>query len=486
VHNGWISFEAEGEIGSSVLLSFFEAMDGDRIQWPDGCNNALSFRLGSERTKFESFFPYGVRYIAVHHTGGDVTLSDLRILNATCCGTRQGSLISSDIMHTAIYRIATQCLESGTDDTYTDCPTFEQVNWNFDNRYTGQADFVTGPNPEIARNSILLFAEDPECQGLVTSQTPTAWRTQPIPLWSFAWIEWCWDYYWYTGDETFAVDIFPVVAKGIDEAVSRINARGLMEWSGVWHFSEWGRGRDDSHAINSAEQAGLVSAMTAAEKLAKIAKSDWSCAAARKGLIKAVNKYLWDAKKNRYVDSLHEDGKHSPVSSQLTNAMMANTGIASKEWSAKLALEIASGKSRLLPYGSPYGLLPVLELLSREGHTEKMFEIIAHHWGDIVVKGDGTTWEHFAEYGHGSWPTRSRCHPFSAYVLKFYVRDFLGIEALSPGFAKVRIDPRPPEALTFCQGSVPVPSGIVNIQWKRQGDKLDVIVDAPADIQVVK
>ena len=485
VHNGWISFEADGDPGATVMLSFFEAMDGDRIQWPDGCNNALSVNLAEGRLKFESFFPYGVRYIAVH-TQGDTTVSNLRVLNATCCGVRQGSLVASDLLHSAIYRIATQCLESGTDDTYTDCPTFEQVNWNFDNRYTSQADFLTGPNPEIARNSILLFAEDPACHGLVNSQTPSAWMTQPIPLWSFAWLEWCWDYYWSTGDEKFVHDIFPAVARGIDDAIGRIGSRGLMEWPGVWHFSEWGHGRDDSHAINSAEQAGLVSAMNAAEKLAKVAKADWSCSSARKSLIKAVNKHLWDAKRHSYADSLHEDGKLSPVSSQLTNAMMANSGIASKEWSAKLAKDIVGGKSRLLPYGSPYGLLPILELLNQEGETDSLFEIIAHRWGDMVIAGDGTTWEHFAEYGHGSWPTRSRCHPFSTYIIKYYVRNFLGIEALSPGFAKVRVDPRPPKSLKFCQGAIPVPDGIVNVQWKRKDGKIDIIVDAPAGISVVK
>ena len=55
-----------------LIFSMFEAIKEDPhvvIHWP-GMNNALSYRPASgTHCSFESFFAYGVRYIAIHHTG---------------------------------------------------------------------------------------------------------------------------------------------------------------------------------------------------------------------------------------------------------------------------------------------------------------------------------------------------------------------------------------------------------------------------------
>ena len=65
---------------------------------------------------------------------------------------------------------------------------------------------------------------------------------------------------------------------------------------------------------------------------------------ARRGIIRAVNRHLWNPQRGYYTDSLHADGTQSPVSSQLTNAMVALHGIGSAAWSRRLALDLADGK----------------------------------------------------------------------------------------------------------------------------------------------
>jgi hypothetical protein len=487
VQNGWIAFEAEGPPGSAVLLSFFEAMEGTRIQWPDGCNNGMIYRLAGGRQRFESFFPYGVRYIALHEIGGAVRVEDLRLLKATCSGVRQGFIQTGDPLLDGIYAISAQSVESGTDDTQTDCPTFEQVNWNFDNRLCSLADLLIQGNANITRNAIALFAEEPRRKGLVDSQTPTEWRKRPIPLWSFNWICWCWDYYWATGDVDFVRKIFPAVTEGIEDALGRIGPLGLFAWPGIWHFTEWAHGRDDDQAINTAEQAGLVAALDAAGRMAKAIGSPWQRRAARSGLIRAVNRHLWNPARGCYADSLHDDGKQSPVSSQLTNAMLALHGIGSATWSRRLALDLARDKRPdLLPIGSPYGLYHILELLDQHGQVEAIFRHVRHRWGDMVRAGDGTTWEMFAEHSHGAWPTRSRCHPFSAYVVKYFAKYLLGLEMLAPGYAKVCIRPRPPKGIASCHGAVPTPQGLLQVSWRKEGKRIRTDVSRPDAIKVVR
>lgn len=469
VNNGWLSFEANGRSDSRLLFSFFEGIDEGsplRIHWAYGAENALVYRFSDGPQKFESFHPYGVRYIAIHHTGSEaLQLSNLRVLTATCGSRQQGYLRCSDPMLNEIYAIATQTVISSVDDTFTDCPTFEQVNWNFDNRTAFLGEILTCANTAVARNSIALFAEDPEFTGLVRSQYPSTWDNF-IPLFSLHWIMWCRDYVELTSDLEFGRQMFPRVRAGIEEALAKIGERGLLEWEGVWHFIEWGRGRDDGHAICGVEQAGLAGALEAALRLAHLLGENvteiWS--EARTALIEAINRELWDESRGAYADSLHADGTKSTVSSQTTNALMGIYGVADEARARAIAQRIVDKDPALLAYESPYGLYYVLELFDRFEMVEPIFAAIRHRWGDMVRDGDRTTWETFAEYGgHGGFPTRSRCHPFAAYVIKYLVKYLLGVKTWCYGESPVAGKAKLPSGVSFSCGAVPGPSGLLRI-----------------------
>ncbi|MGI5869510.1 MAG: alpha-L-rhamnosidase [Kiritimatiellia bacterium] len=472
VHNGWLAFTARGREGSRLIFSFFEGFQEGlswRPQWTFGSENALTYRLADGVRSFESFHPYGVRYIAIHHTGEhSVSLSDLRVLTANCGSRNQGCLRCSDPLLNDVYEIGVQSVISGMDDTFIDCPTFEQVNWNCDNRAAFLGESLTCGNREVARHSIELFAEDPGFTGLVRSQYPSTWDAF-IPVYSFHWILWCRDYADATGDLDFIRRLFPRIRAGVEEALGKINAQGLFEWSDVWHFVEWGHGRDDEHAVCSAEQAGLAGALEAAGDLAeRLGEPDGAAwRASRDRLVEAINRELWDESRQAYVDSLHEDGKPSEVASQTVNAMMGIYGVASEARARALADRILAGDKALLPYGSPFGLYYILELYDRLGWVEPIFAAIRHRWGDMVRDGDRTTWEHFAEFGYGEFPTRSRCHPFAAYVVKYLAKYLLGVRPPPGGTGDWRIEPNPPADVTFCRGAVPTSDGIVRVDWER-------------------
>jgi len=485
IQNGWIAFDGVGSAGSRLILGMFEALESEaplKILWPKGCNNAVAYTLRRGSQSFETFFAYGVRYLAIHHSGKDpVRLENLRVLTANCGSVRNGSLRSSDGELNSIYSICQQTTISGVDDTFTDCPTFEAVNWNFDNRAAYLGEVWTCGNAAVARNSIELFAEDPRFKGLVNSQYPSTWLASPIPLWSLHWIMWCWDYFWFTGDRAFLERIMPRVIAGIEEVLSRLGPRKLLEWPGAWHFIEWNQGRDDNHALMSAEQAGLAGALEAAVRIVRFVDGDASARArrwsvAREELIAAINSTLWDEARGAYIDSLHEDGKPSAVSSKATNAAMIVYGVASPERTRLLAVRIAANDSPLLSYGSPYGLFYMLEALDKVGDKETIFGYIRRVWGEMLAAGDGTTWEEA-----GPLP-RSRCHPYSAYVTKYLVKYLLGIEVSKPGFREFSVHPNPPRAITRCSGAVPTPAGLIRVEWRLGDGGMNLHVDHPAEL----
>jgi len=241
---------------------------------------------------------------------------------------------------------------------------------------------------------------------------------------------------------------------------------------------EWGHGRDDDHAICSVEQAGLAGALDAAVRVAELLDEEdakpW--AEARTALVAAINRELWDDERCAYADSLHADGSRSSVSSQTTNAMMGIYGVADEAQAEALARRILDNDPALLSYGSPYGLYYVLELFDRFEMVDAIFDRVRHRWGDMVLAGDRTTWEVFAEFGgHGGFPTRSRCHPFAAYVIKYFAKYLLGIRPVATGFARCIVKPHPPAGMDFCRGAIPTPHGLIETSWRLQGGKQIVV-----------
>jgi len=124
------------------------------------------------------------------------------------------------------------------------------------------------------------------------------------------------------------------------------------------------------------------------------------------------------------------------------------------------------------------GLFYVLEFLDQQGKVDAIFHLIAEKWGKIVEVGDKTIWEHFPEFGYPRFPTRSRCHPFGAYILKYYVKYILGIESSAPGLGRVSFQPRPPAGLTYCEGTVPSSRGDLRVRWAKQGKKMELHYEA--------
>jgi hypothetical protein len=259
-----------------------------------------------------------------------------------------------------------------------------------------------------------------------------------------------------------------------------------MEWNGVWHFIDWAHGRDDEHAVNAAEQAGLLAAMDVAGKIAAVLGRRADFAQARASLTRAIRRRLWNPARRCFVNSLHEDGRLSASCSQATNAIMALYGAADAGWSKKLAESLRRGRNPLAEPGSAIGYYYLFELLDRYGHGEPILAAVGRRWGEMLAAGDGTTWEMFSDFNKSSWPTRSRCHPYGAYVVKYLVKYILGVQSLAPGFATVRVAPRPPREMNSCQGSVVTPHGLLRVSWRRKGRGFDLRVDAPKGVKVTK
>ncbi len=499
VNNGWLSFKAFGQTGGKFIFSFFEALEFGppvQINWPEACNNALTYRLRDGWQDFESFFAYGVRYVVVYYEGPRAAaLKDLRIFTANCGGLARGAFLSDNIGLNAIYAMCEQTLISATDDTLTDCPTYEAVNWNFDNRLGTMADLATFRNISILKNTIEQYAHDPYYPGLVRSHYPSAWENR-IPVFSFHWIILCEEFHRHTGDDQFLQNVFGQVASGLAEGLAMIDSSGLLIWPAAenpWHIIDWNMNRDDDgHPIVSAEQGMFLGTLAAGEYLAKASglkeanklAQQWK--KARLKLLETIHRKLWRADLDAYADSIHADGKLSDVTSQASNSILATYGLGSPAWRKRLAKRISEKDPAMLASTSPMGMFYVLEFLDQCEAQEAIFQIILEEWLPMVKAGDATAWEHFPQFANLRWPTRSRCHPFAAYILKYYAKYVMGARLSGKNMSEVTFRPQPPKGVTECRGVIPTAHGVIRTGWKRNGTRITSSIEIPQGITLKK
>jgi len=492
VQNGWLAFKCFGTKGSQLILSLVEAIDHGppvALNWPGPCNNSLRYELREGWQEFESFFAYGGRYVVIHHSGGKpVDLTSIEILSANCGKLPQGAFLSDHAMINAIYALCEQTLISSTDDTLTDCPTYEAVNWNFDNRLGTMADLVTMRNIPLLRNTIEQYTRDPQYPGLVRSHTPSAWDNR-IPAFCFHWILLCQEFFQHTGDKQFLNAVFPQVAAGLSEGLAMIDANGLLLWpqeEHPWHIIDWHPDRDDEERpFISAEQALFIGALEAGARMTTRSAHvrQWNEAANKLRVV--AHKRFWVPERDAYADSIHADGSLSMVSSQASNAVLGIYGVGTSAWRSRLLQRLQDTECDLLPFGSPMGLFYILEFFDANHQVDAIFEMILRKWSQMVEAGDKTAWEHFPEHENKRFPTRSRCHPFSTYILKYYQKYLLGIEPIGLGMSQIRFQPNPPRMIGKVQGVLPTSRGPVRVSWKRKGSKLHSTITTPEGVRQI-
>ena len=148
---------------------------------------------------------------------------------------------------------------------------------------------------------------------------------------------------------------------------------------------------------------------------------------------------------------------------------------------------------------TPYFTYYVLEALSQTDQDARALRTIREDWGGMVKLGGTSTWEYFrpqwaktlqpnsqppAVSNPSVGPFISLCHPWSAGATAWLSDHVLGATPLSPGYRKCQIKPFVGD-LKWASGAVPTPRGLIAVQWKKVGAKLNLSFKAPSSTQIV-
>ena len=465
---GYHEFEIDAPAGTIVDDHNFEFIQRDgRINLAEGMQNSFRYVCRDGLQRYRTFVRRGFRYswLTFRNFKRPIRIRFVRVLMSTYPVARQGDFACSDPLLNRIWEVGAHSVRCCSEDTYTDCPTYEQTHWVGDARNEALVDLTVNGDARLSRHCWIQAGRSLDRSPLVESHVPSGWQNI-LPAWSFLWMRWAYEHYMLTGDKALGREMIAFLDRNVRGIEQHINDQGLFEIA-AWNMFDWAPMDTPRFGVvthqNCLAVLGLRQAAELAKRIGQEKKAaQWSQLA--DSLRRAINRRLWSEQKRAYVDCVHEDGKPSKVFSQQTQTAAYISGVAAGERAQRCRSIIQKAPPGFVKAGSPFFMFFLLEALEREGRFAELIDTIRGYWGKQIEAGATTFWEMY--HPEQERMTRSHCHGWSAAPTFFLTQNVLGIRPLEPGYAKVRIAPQPAD-LTWAQGRVPTPRGIVECQWTR-------------------
>ncbi|MCL5097533.1 MAG: alpha-L-rhamnosidase N-terminal domain-containing protein [Candidatus Omnitrophica bacterium] len=483
---GYYQFELIADAGVCVDIDGVEyiAPDG-RIQHTLGNRNGLRYITKQGLNHFISLKSRSGRYIFVtlRNQKSPVQLCNLSLVESTYPVNYLGSFACSDARLNEVWDISTRTLKLCMEDTFVDCPLYEQTLWVGDARNESLLAYGVFGATDIARRCILLADQSLERYPIVGCQVPSSWDCL-LPAWSFLWGISTWDYYWETGDKTFLRQIYPDVIRNLKGAEKFVNDRDLFSGP-FWNMFDW-TGADQSQktvlhnsmfmvgAINAAlEEAGVLDDSTYTAWLEQL----------RARLIKGINQ-LWDPAKGAYPDAIRDDGSISPSTCQHTSFLSILYNIIPPADLDAAKRNLTQPPPNMIKIGSPFAMLYLYETYEKLGMDDQIIQSIYKNYLPMLESGASTVWESFPSgtTGSGGFPTRSHCHGWSSAPTLYLPRIILGVKETTAGGASCQISPHL-NGLQWAHGRVESARGPIEVSWTRTGDTLEVTYQVPGGVK---
>ncbi len=448
--------------------------------------NGITYVTRSGTNRFTSLKRRSGRYIFItfQNQKSPIRIRKLQLIESTYPVNSIGSFHCSDSRLDNIWEISERTLKLCMEDTYTDCPLYEQTLWVGDARNEALFAFPVFGATDIARRCIRLAGQSLERFPITGCQVPSGWECI-LPAWSFLWGISVWDYYWYSGDKEFLQEVWQWVVQNLKGAESLIGKDGLFS-APMWNMFDWS-GIDDNHDTVLHCSMLIVGAIEAAVKCAEILNDEknkkW-LQNFRKKLVININK-LWDSEKKSYRDSIHNNRKLSKSTSQHTSFLAILYDIIESENYEAALNNILNPPKKMIKVGAPFAILYFYEALEKVGKEDEIIKSIYESFLPMLEADATTVWETFpsSNFRPGEFPTRSHCHAWSSAPLYFLNRIVLGIKQSAIGGKEFKVSPRL-NGLTWAKGTVATISGPLFVSWKLIENKLMVHIKSPENVKV--
>ncbi|WP_168123126.1 family 78 glycoside hydrolase catalytic domain [Paenibacillus sp. HB172176] len=493
--SGYLRFEADAPAGTTFDFYGYEYMKDGWRQDTYILDNTLRYVCKEGRQSYESPVRRGLRYLMVTVSGATrpVRLYGVQILQSNYPVAEIGRFHSSDPLLNDIWEISKHTTRLCMEDTFVDCPAYEQAFWVGDSRNEALVNYYVFGETDMVKHCLELVPGSRFQTPLYADQVPSGWSSV-IPNWTFFWAIACLEFAEHTGDKAFAKEIWPKVRFTLEHYLEKLDERGLLFIRG-WNLLDWAPIDQPRNGVVTHQNAIFARTLKAAARLAEAAGTGEEGAvftAAGDALAAAINEHLWDDERQAYIDCIHADGRRSKTFSIQTQVIAFLNGIAEGGRKRCIAGYLEHPPKDFVQIGSPFMAFFYYEALEELGRYDLMLDDIRGNFGQMIEHEATTCWEMYPDSAvnrpNPKMLTRSHCHAWSAAPGYFLGTSVLGVRQASSGWASVRVAPQPGD-LTWARGAVPLPGGgRIDVSWRlTEADgrrEFELEVRAPEAIQV--
>lgn len=491
--SGFIGLELDAPAGTVVDVYGLEYRNGDYSQHTYWLDNTFRYICREGRQRYLSPVRRGLRYIVltVRGNAAPVKLHEIYMNQSTYPVAETGAFRCSDSLLNEIWEISRHTTRLCMEDTFVDCPAYEQVFWVGDSRNEALVNYYTFGATEIVKRCLNLVPGSADVTPLYMDQVPSGWASV-IPNWTFFWVIACEEFVQHTGDIAFAGRIWPAVRHTLRHYLTHLDNSGLLNMKG-WNMLDWAPIDQPNDGIVTHQNLFLVKAMRHAVALATACgaadeAAEAGFAARADALAQAINERLWDEERQAYLDCIHADGRRSDIFSMQTQVIAYLCEVAQGARRATLDAYLGEPPAGFVQIGSPFMSFFYYEALVKSGKQARILDDIRLNFGNMIANGATTCWEMYPNFAENranpQQLTRSHCHAWSAAPGYFLGTNVLGVRRLEAGWRAVEIAPQP-SGLAWANGAVPLPQGgRIGVSWRMTGNRMKLRIEHPQDVRL--
>jgi len=390
---------------------------------------------------------------------------------------------SNDSSLEQIWTIGWRTARLDAHDTYMDTPYWERLQYVGDTRIQALISYTVAGDDRLGRQAIEAFSDSRTTDGLTQSRYPSSLR-QMIPTFSLMWVGMVHDFWMYRGDAEFVRRQVAGTRTALDWFLQRQRADGLLEKIAWWPFVDWGA--DFVDGVPPQEEDGGSAPMTlqlveALRYGAELERAFGEAAVAEKyeraaaRAADAVLKLCWNEEYGLLADTPGQ--KHFSQHANILGVWLDVIPRArQKEVLQKILLKsdarVTEGDlGPTMTIATYYFRFYLARAIEHTGMGDEYLKLLGP-WREMMAMGL-TTWAESPE------PTRSDSHAWSAHPNFDLLRIVAGIRPKSAGFETIVIEPHL-EGLREVKGGMPIPRGMVEVEYKRTPKGVEARVKLPA------
>jgi len=494
VVTGWVRLSVAGPAGHTVTLRHAEVLTPTGEPEYETLRTALAtdrytLRGGGAPEVWEPAFTFhGFRFVEVSGWPGELDLADLTAVVIHSDMVRTGWLETSDPLLSRLHENVVWSMRGNFVGVPTDCPQRdERLGWTGDlHAFAPTAAFLYDVRGVLGSWLADLAAEQAE-KGYVPWVVPdvASHPSAPTALWSDAAVGVPWALYREYGDVEVLRRAWPSMTAFVAQVEAALDADGL--WGSGYQFGDWldpDAPADD--ASDGKTDRHLVATAYFVETTRQMAE-----AAGALGLVDASARYaslgerVRNAFRHEYVAASGRLVSESATAYALAICFGLVEGPQRDRAGARLAELVKKADYRVSTgfAGTPL----VAHALTDTGHLDTAYLLMTERECPSflypVTMGATTVWERWDSIRPDGTLNSTGMTSLNHYALgsiaAWMHRVIGGLEALEPGYGRMRIAPRPGGGLTSARLVHETVHGSVEIAWSIAGDDFTLRATIP-------